>query len=236
MRTQLRYIILFFSAVALFACEKDNYDPPGSVLSGSLVYNGDPIPLEFNQVPFQLFQYGFGKVGPVSNTTFTQDGTYSVLVFDGEYKFTMAQNQGPFLWPKNAAGDSDTIVINLKGSQTRDIEVTPYYMIRNPQFSVASGVVTGTCSLEKIVTDANAKNIERVNLYINKTAFVSGNANYNIGSAVINGGAITDPANISMTVNVPAIVPAQSYVFARIGLKMAGVEDMIFSPVVKLTL
>lgn len=236
MKTQIRYIILFFSAIALFACEKDNYDPPGSQLNGGLVYNGSPVLLEYNQVPFQLFQYGFGKVGPVSNTSFTQDGTYSVLLFDGEYKFTIAQNQGPFLWPKNAAGASDTIVINLKGNQTRDIEVTPYYMIRTPEFSLAGGQVTGTCSIEKIVTDANARNIQSVNLYINKTTFVSGNGSYNIGSAAINGAAITDPANISMSVAVPALVPAQSYVFARIGLKIEGVEDMIFSPVVKLNL
>jgi hypothetical protein len=35
---------------------------------------------------------------------------------------------------------------------------------------------------------------------------------------------------------VPAITPTQNYVFARIGLKVTGVEDMIFSPVVKINL
>jgi hypothetical protein len=35
---------------------------------------------------------------------------------------------------------------------------------------------------------------------------------------------------------VPAIVPTQNYVYARVGVKIAGVEDMIFSPVVKVTL
>jgi hypothetical protein len=36
-------------------------------------------------------------------------------------------------------------------------------------------------------------------------------------------------------VSVPAISPAQAYVFARIGLKIAGVEERIFSPVKKIT-
>jgi hypothetical protein len=36
-------------------------------------------------------------------------------------------------------------------------------------------------------------------------------------------------------VSVQAISPTQAYVFARIGLKIAGVEDRIFSPVEKIT-
>ncbi|RYY21899.1 MAG: DUF3823 domain-containing protein, partial [Chitinophagaceae bacterium] len=60
--------------------------------------------------------------------------------------------------------------------------------------------------------------------------------NWNTSSVTnMNGGDITNPDAISMTVNVPTISPVQNYVFARIGLKIQGVEDMIFSPVVKLT-
>ncbi|WP_343701250.1 DUF3823 domain-containing protein [Chitinophaga sp.] len=233
----MKKLAILVGALTLFACKKDNYDPPTSKLSGRVVYQGEPIHLEFNQVPFQLYQFGFGKVGPVSNTTFTQEGTFSVLLFDGEYKLIIPDNQGPFLWKKNAAGAPDTVVVNMSGNKELDLEVTPFYMIRDHQFSAAAGKVTGTFKIEKIITGTGARNIERVNLYINKTAFVSGNgANYSIASASISGGNITDPNNVSMTVTVPTLVPAQSYVFARIGLKVAGVEDMIFSPVVKLSL
>jgi hypothetical protein len=38
-----------------------------------------------------------------------------------------------------------------------------------------------------------------------------------------------------MQVTIPTIVPTQNYVFARVGIKIAGVEDRIFSPVQKLT-
>lgn len=228
---------MLLCAVALFACKKDNYDPPSAQLSGRVVYQGEPLQLEYNQVPYQLYQYGFGKLGPISNTSFTQEGTYSVLLFDGEYKLIIPDNQGPFLWKKNAAGAPDTVVVNMRGNQTLDLEVTPYYMIRTPQFAAAGGNVTGTFKVEKIITDAGAKDIERVNLYINKTTFVSGNGgDYNIASASINGADITDVNNVSLSVTVPSLVPAQAYIFARIGLKVAGVEDMIFSPVVKLTL
>lgn len=229
-------IALLSLSLFLYACEKDNYDPPTAQLSGKLVYQGENINVEFNQVPYQLFQFGFGKTGPVGNTSFTQEGTYSVLLFNGTYKLLVPNGQGPFLWKKTPGGAADSITVNINGSQALDLEVTPYYMIRTPQITAAGGNVTANFKLEKIITDANAKNIERVSLYINKTAFVSGNGNYNVGAANKAAADIVDPNNIALSVAVPTLIPAQNYIFARIGLKIAGVEDMIFSPIVKLTL
>jgi hypothetical protein len=116
---------------------------------------------------------------------------------------------------------------------TLDLDVIPYYMIRTPKFAAASGKVTASFKVDKIITDATAKDIQEVVLYINKTQFVSEGDNN--GRTSISGSAITDPNNINMEVNIPAMVPAQNYIFARIGLKIAGVEDRIFSPVEKLT-
>lgn len=105
-------------------------------------------------------------------------------------------------------------------------------MIRNAAFSGGGGTVKATCKVEKIITDANAKAIERVTLYINNTAFVSG-AN-NVASASISGAAITDPNNISLSVAVPSGL-GQNFVQARIGVKIAGVEALIFSPIMIVT-
>ena len=78
------------------SCKKDNYEAPSSTLSGRLVYGGDSIGLEKDQVPFELYQYGFGKVGALG-ATFTPEGRYSALLFDGEYKMIIPTSQGPFL-------------------------------------------------------------------------------------------------------------------------------------------
>jgi hypothetical protein len=51
----------------------------------------------------------------------------------------------------------------------------------------------------------------------------------------MSGAAITDPANISLQVTIPTITPTQNYVYARVGLKIANVEDMIFSPLMKVS-
>jgi hypothetical protein len=231
MKIKFHYIVLMACIFALVSCKKDTYKAPSSTLSGRLVYNGDPIGIEYNQVPFNLFQSGYGLVGPITGT-FTPDGLYSTLLFNGTYKFTIPPGQGPFRWKENASGGRDTVLVTVNGNTTMDIQVTPYYMIRTPQLTVGGGKVSGTFKIEKVITDANAKDIDRVSLYINKTQFVSGADN--IASVNLAGSAITDPNNVTLSVTLPSITPTQNYVYARIGIKIAGAEDMIFSPLQKL--
>ncbi|MBC7830269.1 MAG: DUF3823 domain-containing protein [Chitinophagaceae bacterium] len=225
------YIILLALTSLLFACKKDNYDEPTSKLSGKLVYKGEAIGVETFQVPYELYQFGFGKVGPIGSS-FAQDGSYSAVLFDGEYRLIIPNGQGPFIWKKTPGGSPDSMAISVKGNQVLDLDVTPYYMIKAPQIAASGGKANAAFKVEKIITDANAKNIENITLYINNTQFVSGGNN--IGTATIAGSAITDPNNIVLSVTIPSITPAQNYVFARIGLKVAGVEDRIFSPLVKI--
>jgi hypothetical protein len=231
MKRSFQYILAVVTIIFIYSCKKDNYDPPSSTLKGRLVYKGEPIQVEYDRVPFELYQYGFGKVGPI-NGTITPEGSFSQLLFDGDYKLFVRPGQGPFIWPQSA-GKSDSIAVSVKGNTALDVEVEPYYMVRTPQFTVAGGKVTGNFKIEKIITDTRAKDIERAVIFINKTIFVSGDNN--IARTEITGAAITNPGAVSLSVTVPALTPAQNYVFARIGVKIAGVEDWIFSPVQKMT-
>lgn len=231
MKIRFHHIILGL-LLAATGCKKDNYAAPSATLNGQLTYKGSPIGVEYNQVPFNLYQPGFGKSAPIVGT-FQQDGTYSTLLFNGNYKFTIPPNQGPFMWKELGANKRDTLAVVVSGNQTLNIEVTPYYMVREAKITAAAKVVTAVFNIEKVITDANAKDIDRVSLYINKTQFVSGGDQ--IAGTDLAGSAITSLNNISMSVNVPGISPTQNYVFARVGIKIAGVEDMIFSPVVKVT-
>ncbi|MFT3702896.1 MAG: DUF3823 domain-containing protein [Agriterribacter sp.] len=231
MKAILPYILGITLISVFISCKKDNYDPPKSVLSGKLMYDKETIEVEYDRVPFELYQYGFGKTGAIGNT-FEPDGSYSMLLFNGNYKFIIPNGQGPFVWKKDASGNPDSLSITINGNQELNIDVTPYYMIRNTQFSAASSKVNATFEADKIITDADAKDIERVSLYINKTEFVSG-AN-NIAVQDLAGADITDVNHIALEVDIPSIVPVQNYVYARVGIKIAGVEDMIFSPVQRL--
>lgn len=229
----LHYICFLVLISGFLSCsKKDNYDAPGSQLTAALLYNGDSIHVEYDRVPYQLYQSGFGKIGAIDGT-FDQSGILHSLLFNGDYKFIIPNGQGPFLWKKTAAGNPDTLSITVGGNSTINLDVTPFYMIRNAQISGGGGKVNATFKLEKIITGVDAKDIENVTLYVNKTQFVSGSNN--VANAGIDGSAITDINNISLSVNVPGLVPTQNYVFARVGLKIAGIEDRIFSPVTKVT-
>jgi hypothetical protein len=233
MKFRKHHIAILIVLVTVISCKKDNYDAPGSRLSGHVVYKGEPIEVEYDQVPFELYQYGFGKTGPIS-AVFAPDGSYSMLLFNGDYKFIIPNGQGPFQWKQTMQGTPDTMDITLSGSQELDIEVTPYYMIRNPQLTASGGQVSGTFNIEKIITGASARDVENVSLYINKTQFVSG-AN-NVAVKTVSGADITNPNNVVLGVTIPTLTPAQGYIYARIGLKITGVEDRIFSPVKKINL
>ena len=232
MKMSYKYFLGVLALASAVACKKDNYSAPSSLLTGHLIYNSDTIQVERNQVPFQIYQYGFGKVAPIGST-FAQDGSYSQVLFNGTYKIIIPNGQGPFLWKQTAAGNPDTVTVDLKGNQTVNLQVTPYYMIRSASITVSGGTASATCKLEKIITDANAKNVERVSLYINKSQFASGGDN--IAKGDLAAANITDINNISLSVAVPSMTPTQNYIYARVGLKIAGLEDMIFSPLQKIS-
>ncbi len=224
------FIMLCVLTVALTSCSKDNYDAPSASFTGRIVYQGTPLEVEYNQVRFQLWQSGFGKETPI-DVPVKPDGSFSALLFNGQYKLSFPGGQGPYMTVHNGSA-KDTLNLNINGNTTLDIAVMPYYMVRNAQFNISNRVVTGTFSLEKIITDMNAKDIERVALYLNNTIFVSGGSNVAVTN--INGNEITDMTNISISATVPDLTRTQNYIFARIGVKISGVEDMIFSPVKEL--
>lgn len=227
MKKLLNISFLVLVGVVLASCALDNYDSPEAHLQGHLVYNGDPIEVSTNDVYFQLWEPGWENSVPI-NVNVDQDGSFSALLFNANYKLVFPSGQGPFM------SNQDTLELVVKGGETVDLDVTPYYMVRNPQISGSGSTVNASCSLEQIITDANARNVERVTLYINKTQFVGPATN--IALADLWGGDIVDINDIDLSVGVPTIVPGQDYVFARIGLKIDGVEDMIFSPIQKIDL
>jgi len=63
MKIKSQYVLFLLIIAGIASCKKDNYSPPSSTLQGRLVYNGDSIGVERNQVTYELYQYGFGKVG-----------------------------------------------------------------------------------------------------------------------------------------------------------------------------
>lgn len=232
MKIKLQYVICFLTGMILLAsCKYDNYSPPSSRFTGAIMYKNDSINVSYNDVTFQLWQSGFGKLTPI-NVTVDQNGSFSALLFNGDYQLIFPAGQGPFISLINAKTNSDTIPVHIQGNTNLEIQVLPYYMIMDPQFSVSDSTVHATCKLEKIITDSLAQDIQSVSLYLSKTLF--DDSRTSVSTTNINGSDITDMNNIALSATIPAMIPTQHYIFARIGVKINNVEDMIFSPVVEL--
>ena len=227
---------LWILSVAVFfaACQKDNYSAPKTTLSGALLYQGDTLYMGAHQVTFQLWQSGFGKMTPI-NVNVDQNGSYSSLLFDGTYQLVIPSGQGPFIADNiNSATPSDTLTVQLHGNTKQDIEVLPYYLIQAATFSLEGGSVKAQCDLQQVITDDRARPVESLILYVNKTQFVDNN--YNIATMALSGSDVPIGQPVDLQVAVPDMTPTQDYVFARIGLKIQNVEDMLFSRVVKIQL
>ena len=232
---KIKYIFFLFIGWSLSSCDYDNYEAPKSSLTGNVVYQGEPINVASNEVNMELWEPGWQLRNRI-DVTMGQDGSYSASLFDAEYKLVFRQNQGPFRMVTNPVTNSDTILVNVNGATVLDIEVMPYYMIRNPQITKNGSTVNATASVEQIITDANARDIERVSLYINQTTFVDNRGNYHLAVQHLQAGDIDELANVSLSLPLPDLVRAQNYVYARIGVKIQGVEQMIYSPVQQLEL
>jgi len=228
----IKVLIIVLVALGTGACEYDNYDAPGSKFEGRVIYQGAPLQVDSRDLKMELWEIGWKKKIKI-DVQVSQEGTFSALLFDGDYKLYIPRNTVPFKVPVNDKTHSDTLLVEIRGSQTLDIEVTPYYVVKNTAMSNTGRKINATFSLEQIITDANAKNVDEVFLYVSKTNLVA--SRDDVGGVVsVKGADITDLNHVTLSREVQALTPDQPYVFARVGVKLAGVEYLIYSPVQKI--
>lgn len=217
-------LITFIMAmvVVLSGCEYDNHEPPKTMLTGKVVYQDQAIGVRSSGVQLELWQPGYPVLQKIP-VFVDQEGTFSAMVFDGNYKLTRLRGNGP--WVDN----TDTINVQVKGNTVVEVPVQPFYLIKNEQFQINGNAITTTLNVERLVPDAK---IERVTYYLGSTMVVDAN----------NFAAVTDiwwpseeaiAAPMSMSLEIPARLANKGYVFARVGVKIAGVAEMIYSPVEK---
>lgn len=246
-------VVTMASVAILGGCDNilglDNRDAPSSVLSGRVIFEGEPVGVRSNGVQLELWEPRYeDQLYQKIPVHIDQDGSFTAALFDGEYKLNLLPNNGPWV------NDPDTTLVQLNGQATVDLEVTPYYVIRDPSFARGQatagngGTVTGTFRVGQIAPSAQ-RQVEHVGVYISTTSFVDRNVNpLNISNAArerlradIQTQLDTD-APISITVPLPErVFSTQSpvrreVVFARIGVKTTGVQEMLFSPVVEIDL
>lgn len=209
--------------ILVTGCKKDNFEKPASTLTGTVVYNKEAIGVRSNGVQLELWQRGFQLFTKIP-VHVAQDGSFSASLFDGNYKLVRLPGNGP--WVNNR----DSIDITVNGNTVVEVPVQPYFIIRNAIAAKAGTVVTATFSIERVNTD---QPLESASLYVGKTNIVD--AVNNLGSTTLSADQIGDiTAPVTVNVNIPAALSGQTFFYARIGVKTAGVAERIYTQPIKI--
>ncbi|WP_343670242.1 DUF3823 domain-containing protein [Chitinophaga sp.] len=211
----MRYLMITSLVLILAAgCKKDNFEKPKSTLTGRVVYDKNAIGVRSNGVQLELWQHGYALFSKIP-VYVGQDGTFSAILFDGDYKLVLRQGNGPWL------DDADSIDVKVSGTTSVDVSVNPYFIISNATFTKSGTQLTATVSIQRI---NNNLPLEAVNLYIGNT---------NIVDQVNSIARASVTPDISGPVTIQLTLPADAAYFARVGVKTAGVAEQVYSEVQK---
>lgn len=203
---------------ALAACKMDNYPAPDAELTGRVVYNGEPISVRQNAIQLELWQDGFELRREIP-VHLHQDGTFAARLFDGAYKLVLKEGNGP--WRDNP----DTLLVTLNGSQSVDVPVEPYFVINGASFSRDGTTLTATFQVDQVV---DGSVLERVGLYVGASHFVDSRYSDARVEQAVN--AEDPPGSFTLTVDLGGSLSVEEQLFARVAVKTAGVEEMIYTP------
>lgn len=205
-------------------CELDNYDAPESSISGIVHYNGTPVGVRSNGTNLEVYQPGYPLSSKI-NVYISQEGTYSVRLFDGDYLVT-GLSGAP--WHNT----TDTIEVTVRGNTICDFPVTPYYTIDNASFTYQNGTITATSKVTKVTTDPT-KSVTELKLYVGTKSILDNNFN-SVLSVTRSNPSVTAPVTLTLPLN--PTLSAREYVFVRLGISISGIQERFYSPVVKLML
>ncbi|HYQ58572.1 MAG TPA: DUF3823 domain-containing protein [Draconibacterium sp.] len=218
-------ILLLSVSIILFiftGCQEDNYDAPGSLLTGRVVYNGEAVGVRSNGVQIELWQHGYANFEKIP-VYVNQDGTFSAVLFDGDYKLVRLAGA-----PWEASTDS--IDVEVRGGTTVDVPVVPFFNVENVSFSKSGGNVTATFTVNKVSSQGT---LNRVVLYLGKN-YLTDNG-YNIASVALPAADITLGATTTLSVAIPATVNTD-FIYARVGVETSGVGQLLYSTSEKVAL
>jgi hypothetical protein len=224
MKSIFKYSAVIILLLTLAACGKDNYDAPESILTGRMVYNGTSIQVRGTgeAVQLQLYQRGWQKSDPIS-VFVTQDGSFTAKLFDGTYYLVTRDNNGPWV------NTRDTMQIELRGTASVDVNVTPYFTISGENITVSGNTLNASFTVNRVVSDAK---LEKVYLVLSKTQFAD-EVN-NIFRSDITDNVAAGAGSVSADLSGNNDVANAKTLYGRIGIKTEGTEQAVWSPIVKL--
>lgn len=212
---------------ALSSCGYDNVDEITSTITGNIQYKGQNLQLRGSSgaIQLMLYQTGYQLNSPITVYA-NQDGKFSAVVGDGNYKIVTRDNNGPWV------NTRDTTNINLKGHAEVNIEVTPYFLLSNPTATLSGNTLTVGFTVQQIVSTAA---IDHAIVCVGTTSIVD--EQYNAMSATIAASNVKIGANtVSQTLTDAQVATIKSAVkpCVRVGLRTKGASQSIYTTLVDL--
>ena len=220
-------LILILGLFLVTGCELDNFDEPKSEFKGRFVYEGEALQLRGTAYDNDCMMYAYQE-GPeyedrgAINLFVNSDGEFNSLMYNGFYKIVLRQDRGPWIPRK------DTIEVNIKGNQILDVEVTPYFLIKDTGIDFQNKVVKVKCKINQVVETAS---IDRAVIYISKTKLVD-----NVAKIAEKSFTNLTPGEHEFTFDLSdnGVTDAAKFLYARVGVKARQGNDYIFSEVTQL--
>ncbi|NDV68544.1 DUF3823 domain-containing protein [Dysgonomonas sp. 25] len=230
------YISLIAVAAILFpSCEKDNYDAPNATLTGAIMYQGDTLYLKNGEISLQLFEPGWATSSSTYVTVYVdQFGKFSSSVFGGKTYKLIRSSIGAWELPTS----SDTITFTAKGNTTQNIEVRPYYLIKNTNIQVLNNIVTANFDVEEVQLGSRVE-YAQLCLFPNAITDISNNSvNTTNADNSINGrlASVSNGSNTITKTIVESNLLKYNFIYARVGIKIQGASALLYSPPFKLYL
>lgn len=239
--------ILFLSFVLIAfiftSCEYDNYDAPSLSISGNLTCNGKNMPFDGNagRGLLKVVQTGYGKVDGGTGIQVGTDGAFTQLLFPGEYWLTPYNNQYPFEFEQfenlGAGLGYDSIHIDLKKNLEMNIEVIPYYEIKDYTPSLQGTDMVMKFKVAKSTgTKKSAPAIKRVRFYVSTSNIVSTFTTCNVVKDI----NVAQDAELEISMPVTTyqngyVNNFRSYAFCRVAIELENIPNYyLFSEVKKL--
>ena len=221
MKKIMKATVLLAGAWLMQGCGLDNYDEPEAQFFGRVTYQGEPLQLRHGSIKFDLEQDSY-ELGDKIEVAIAQEGTFAARIFPGEYRFVPRPGNGPW------TDDCQPVEFTIKGGKQLDFEVVPYYLLRNSNITLSGNTLNGVCSVKSI---AGGKAIEAMTLFVGKTRFVDDRG----GRSVVTSNFEQPAEGVNnISVNIKEIVDKYPVLYARIGLKIHGVDERIYTEIVKI--
>ena len=209
-------IAIVLLSCMLAGCEYDNYEAPSSFLSGRIMYNGQPVSVRAQATQLELWQDGYALNGKIP-VYISYDGSYSALLFDGEYKMVRLSG-APWV------NQTDTIFVSVKGNTVVDVPVTPYFIFSNVSFEKAENSIVAHFAVERISESAQ---LDRVRIFLGSTLLTD--QNNMDANATLLASAIQLGESATIQVNIPVALESKNILFARLGIQTSGVSESYYS-------